>query len=512
MPVHFAWLDETSLKITGSVSWTDLPAGVYVVATDIGSLVGPQKSKLVQATGTYTLTMSGDPAVAPGSYSGSVRVQVCQDSACTKPFNNTVTTLPYSLVVSPVDEWGTYQRTSAHNAYVPVTLNPERFAFKWAWDTTQSTGAPLFEQGPNLPAVSNGTAVFTATDMDRQPAFVFAVDKATGKSLWTRSVGMTFALNPPAVSDGIVYVATSGLFLNKATNTYIYDNSYLWAFNAADGALVFKTPYPTYWSSAYFAAPTIKDGIVYLNGGEFSLQAFAFDAMTGARLWGSDVFDNPTAMTTPTIYNGRVFNAGTGTLFEISKANGSRIAAVANSYPDTSTDSYGTAAVASDAGSILTMSGSVAGGGFPNGHSTGFGAKRAISRYVASPLALSWSTGEVYDTTPVVANGVVYAYRNDPVRLDALDEATGQLLWSWSLPESEGTSFQDNLIVTKNMLFFGTDNGLKAMDLKTRNIVWRLATPSCNGICQGRVGNISMSADRILLITRNWSITAIALR
>lgn len=506
MPMRSAWLDETSLTITGSVSWTNLPAGVYIVATDLGSLLGPQKAKLVQATGAYTLTMSGDPAVAPGSYSGSVKVQACQDSTCAKSFNNTVMTLPYSLVVSAVDEWSTYQRTSAHNAYVPITLNPDRFSFKWSWNTTEATGGPLFEQAPNLPAVTNSTAVFTATDMDRQPAYVFAVDKATGKSLWSRSVGMTWAINPPAVSDGIVYIATSGLFPDH------YDNSYLWAFKATDGSLIFKSPYPTHWFAPYFDAPTIQDGVVYLNGGKFALQAFAFDAKTGALLWGRNVFDFVTGLSTPTAFNGRLFNAGTGTLIEINKTDGSRIAAVENQYPNMDMESYGTAAVASDAGSILTMSDSAAVGSSYYGHSTTFGAKRAISRYAATPLALSWSTGEFYDSTPVVANGVVYAYRYDPNQLDALDEATGQLLWSWSLPASEGTSFQDNLIVTNNLLFFGTDDGLKAMDLKTRSIAWRLSTPGCYGICHGRVGRISISADRILFLTSGWSITAISLR
>ena len=47
MPLQLAWLDETSLTITGSVSWTNLPAGVHVVATDLGNYLGPMKAQQV---------------------------------------------------------------------------------------------------------------------------------------------------------------------------------------------------------------------------------------------------------------------------------------------------------------------------------------------------------------------------------------------------------------------------------------------------------------------------------
>ena len=512
MPLQLAWLDETALTVTGNVSWTNLPAGVYVVATDLGNYLGPTKALQVTTAGAFSLSMAGDPALAPGNYSGSVTVQACQDSACAKPFTNTAVTLPYSLVVSPVDEWSTYQRTPGHNAYVPITLNPSRFALKWKWNTTDSLGAPLFEQGPNLPAVTNGEAVFTVTDMYRQPAYVFAVEKSTGRPLWSRSVGMTWSINPPAVSDGIVYVATSGLFLDRATNTYVYDNSYLWAFNASDGSIVFKSPYPTSWASPhFFGAPTVADGVVYINGGEFALQGFAFDAKTGAQRWAKDVFNQPMGMTTPTVLNGRVFNAGTGGLFEMSRTDGSRVATVPNGFADFSTEAFGTAAVASSDGGIVALAGSAAPSGFPHQNSIGWGSKRAITRYTTNPLALSWASGALYDSTPVVANGVVYAYRQDPAQLDAVDEATGQVLWSWPLPVAEGIFFRDNMIVTRNILFFNTNTGFKAFDLKTRSIVWRLTLENCNG-WDACYGNISMSADRILFLTRSWNILAISLR
>ena len=179
--------------------------------------------------------------------------------------------------------------------------------------------------------------------------------------------------------------------------------------------------------------------------------------------------------------------------------------------PDFSTEAFGTAAVASSDGGIVALAGSAAPSGFPHQNSIGWGSKRAITRYATNPLALSWASGALYDSTPVVANGVVYAYRQDPAQLDAVDEATGQVLWSWPLPVAEGIFFRDNMIVTRNILFFNTNTGFKAFDLKTRSIVWRLTLENCNG-WDACYGNISMSADRILFLTRSWNILAISLR
>lgn len=508
MPLQLAWLDETSLTITGSVSWTNLPAGIHVVATDVGNYLGLTKSVQVTTAGSYSLTMAGNSELAPGNYSGSVTVQACQDSACAKPFANTAVTLPYSLVVSPVDEWSTYQRTPGHNAYVPITLNPSRFALKWKWNTTEATGAPLFEQGPNQPAVTDGTAVYTTSGSTRAEGYIYAVNKTTGRSLWSRSLGASWMTNPPAVRDGIVYVATSGLFFNGVE--YTWSNSFLWAFRAADGTPVFKEPYPTRWSWPHFFAPTVKDGTVYLNGGDQVLETFAFDATTGIRKWQRSVGEQYVGSTTPMVDGSVVFNVAGLQMKLLQAESGLPVSTLPMASGMEASQTYGAAAVATGRGSVLALSGSTS--LFTvNSPELNYGAKRALNRFASAPLATSWSTPALYDGVPVAADGVIYAYRYDPNQLDALDEATGQVLWSWPLPASEGSFFRDNMIVTRNILFFNTNTGLKAFDLKTRSIVWRLTLDNCNG-WDACYGNISMSADRILFMTRGWNILAVSLR
>lgn len=508
MPLQLAWLDETALTVTGNVNWTNLPAGVHVVATDLGNYLGPTKALQVTTAGAFSLTMAGDPALAPGNYSGSVTVQACQDSACAKPFTNTAVTLPYSLVVSPVDEWSTYQRTPGHNAYVPITLNPSRFAVKWKWNTTEATGSVLFEQGPNQPAVTDGTAVYTTSGSFRAEGYIYAVNKATGRFIWSKSLGLSYMTNPPAVRDGIVYVATSGLFFNGVE--YVWSNSYLWAFRAADGTPVFKEPYPTRWTWPHFYAPTVKDGTVYLNGGEHVLETFAFDAGTGARKWQRTVGDQ-SGSTTPTIDGDLVFSAMSTDTRALRADSGLPVATLPMVLSTDGAQTYGASAVATGNGSVLALSGGASLFSY-SAPGLNYGSKRALNRFSTTPLAASWSTPPLYDGMPVAANGVIYAYRYDPAQLDALDEATGQVLWSWPLPESEGTIFSENMIVTRNILFFSTNTGLKAFDLKTRSIAWRLGLENCYDWANTCYGNISMSADRILFVTRGLNMMAVSLR
>lgn len=510
MPMRVAWLDDTALTITGDVGWTNLPNGAYIVASDLGTSLGATKAQQVGVAGAYSMTITGGRELAPGTYSGSVHVQVCQDSACAKPFANTATSLPYTLVVSPVEEWSTYQRTAGHNAYLPITLNPERFQYKWVWNTTDSLGSQLFEQGPNNHAVTDGARVYTSAGSIRAEGYVFAVDKASGRPAWSKSLGMSYMTNPPAVKDGVVYVATAGYF-TVAGGEVRWGNSFLWAFDAANGSLLFKAPYATSIWDPYFLAPTVAGGKVFLNGGTLRLTTFAFDALTGEQRWAREVRDGVATFVTPAINADDVFNANAGAVSLLDAATGElkgSAPVVANMEGSTV---YASAPVISDTGSVLALSGS----GYQetiNSPVMGYGTKRSLNRFTTFPLGRTWSTAPLYDSTPVVADGVVYAYRYDPAQLDALDEASGQVLWSWPLPEAEGLAFYDNIVVTKNLLFFGTNSGLKALDLRTRQIVWRLQTPACIGICRERVGTIAVSADRMLFITKGLTITAVSLR
>ena len=85
--------------------------------------------------------------------------------------------------------------------------------------------------------------------------------------------------------------------------------------------------------------------------------------------------------------------------------------------------------------------------------------------------------------------------------LHALDEATGQKIWEWTPPESEGQAkLYGNVVVTRNLVFFSTYGNdfhsdaarTWAVDLNTRQAVWNFPA----------AGNLAISADRMLYIVR----------
>jgi outer membrane protein assembly factor BamB len=74
--------------------------------------------------------------------------------------------------------------------------------------------------------------------------------------------------------------------------------------------------------------------------------------------------------------------------------------------------------------------------------------------------------------------------------LDAIDEVTGRILWSWVPTGNVDTSFHRNIVVTRNILFVSTDKTVYALDLATKMPVWSYPKP----------GMLAISADRTLYI------------
>jgi outer membrane protein assembly factor BamB len=103
--------------------------------------------------------------------------------------------------------------------------------------------------------------------------------------------------------------------------------------------------------------------------------------------------------------------------------------------------------------------------------------QRVLSSFNITTASYDWSTADAYLTTPAVARGVIYAARNNPMSLDAIDEGTGQRLWSWVPEGNTDTSFQRNIVVTDNLLFVSTDRAVHALNLATRISVWSYPAP-----------------------------------
>jgi hypothetical protein len=105
--------------------------------------------------------------------------------------------------------------------------------------------------------------------------------------------------------------------------------------------------------------------------------------------------------------------------------------------------------------------------------------QRVLSSFNIKAKTFEWATGNAYLTAPAVANGVIYAARNEPMALDAMDESTGEVLWSWTPAGAGDESFHHNIVVTQNLLFVSTDRAVYALDLASRKPLWSYQGRAC---------------------------------
>ena len=163
------------------------------------------------------------------------------DGGVTVSATKTVICVPRGSVQT--DAWPMYQANAQHTGYLPLSLSPEQAHLLWQRDLGSTHAL-------NPVAAAEGRVFATVQVYFDDIPTLFALDAQTGGTIWSKSFGSVFSVNPPSTAYGSVYVQTG----DHATDTW------LWAFDAATGAQVFKTPHAAQWERYY--APTIYDGKV----------------------------------------------------------------------------------------------------------------------------------------------------------------------------------------------------------------------------------------------------------
>ncbi|HEX8714491.1 MAG TPA: PQQ-binding-like beta-propeller repeat protein, partial [Solirubrobacteraceae bacterium] len=237
--------------------------------------------------------------------------------------------------------WPFYGYTQNHTRFfpAPASLHPP---FKRVWVNDAHT---LLE----FPPVLSGGRIFQLGD----DGVLRALDKHTGHTIWTRSLGRLSA-SSPAVVDGVVYACvlsrSSGeeagrIFALKAgsgatiwsrnlssrceSSPMVDDgkvffgsqNGTVYALNAGNGSVVW-----TYHAEgAVKASPTLSGGVLYF--GDYSGHVQAVGERAGRRIWrsGSEgaLLGSGTFYSTPAVFYGRVFLGNTdGRVYAYDAANG----------------------------------------------------------------------------------------------------------------------------------------------------------------------------------------------
>jgi hypothetical protein len=256
------------------------------------------------------------------------------------------------------------------------------------------------------------------------------------------------------------------------------------------------------WSACF--APT-PQGASVLHTSQAG-RIYSFSTVDGAQQWSADAqaYDQ----TTPAADARFVYQYGTAgaapALRVFDRANGALVASINDPFStDFSGYSMFSAPMLGAEGNVIAFSG----GGFSGraaSSSEQFDSRVLVSYNVAG-ARINWRSADVYATHPAVANGVIYAARNAPARLDALSETDGRILWSWPL-SSGGSRFHRNVVVTRNLAFVSTDTHIQAIDLITHQPVWTYPSP----------GMLAISANSVLYIVTgttlsNGSLVAISL-
>lgn len=463
--------DEIQLTLDGSWSGMSVPPSeVYLQVRDVtGILVAPE-SKSGSLGTSFTFSLFTPPTLMAGTYTGTVEVRACKDPSCNGVYSGDHATVGYTLNVAGVADWETHQRDPAHRGYVPIWLNPMRFAKAWEWSREPDT-EPI--GGINAVVTSNGK-VYVTKDVYFGQGILHALNESNGTEAWRVSFGQVPALNPPAVNNGRVYATVTG-----------HQDTYLWAFNADTGAYLYKSAFEGQWP--HVMAPTVYGNQVFTGGGYYGGETYSFSTADGSRNWAHSA-GGVWNMYTPAVDNIYAYHYNGNALLLIDRASGITSATIADPFGSNSGYDYHGAPMIGGRNNVFTFAGGASSGRASSNVEQY--TQRVFSSFNINTKSYEWSTSYAYLTAPAVANGVIYAARNNPMSLDAIDEATGQVLWSWGPTGAGDTSFHRNIVVTRNILFASTDKAVYALDLATRTPVWSYPNP----------GMLTISADRTLYI------------
>lgn len=277
----------------------------------------------------------------------------------------------------------------------------------------QSWGSQVHDCATSTPVVSNGTVYIVSSCEDCEVAWdgdvhttgdVSALDASTGELLWRYERGAWDESSWPVVSDGRVYLLSSG---DRVTALDGVTGTVLWQYKV-------KGILGRILSGIWVREPIVSGGVVYILE---SSGLYALDAITGRLLWRHKSGGSSIVVSRGVLYIGAerdytyALDAGTGDLLWRSETGVLRRPL---------TDSL--------RGSSPVVSGGVVYTGSVGGD---------VSALAASTGELLWrhDAGRSVMSSPVVSGGIVYLKswgdEADANYMTALDSYTGDLLWKY---------------------------------------------------------------------------------
>jgi hypothetical protein len=484
--------DQASIYLDVGLQATNLDvSSLYVSADDPSGFILPSVEVAAMGNGSFMLALVTNPSVSPNVFAGNVKLNLCKDNGCTTPLEVSNVIVPFSVTVlssisawpgdhqtplarwEGVSDWSTIQGNSAHTGFVPVTVDPDKFTTRWK--TIGNTVTEVWAPKANLSTENGLIYVVSASSF-----MLYAKRESDASEAWHYSfAGMIyFEPNPAAVKNGVVYVPAG-----HQTETYMF------AFDAANGSLVYRTPMSSQWD--FYSAPTVgPNGMLYANAGMFG-GLYAFNPS------GNQLFFTPEAEQsnwTPAVDATGVY-AWTGVLRVHDLLTGQVLHQIVDPTYQNFVYEIGGAPVIGAPGSIFAA-------GYANAGLNAGGIGNTLTNFRTNTDSIGWQVRGVYPTTPGYKDQVIYPTNNNPFRLEARAESDGELLWSWTPPAAGDSRFISETLLTQNLAFVSTDRATYAIDLKTHHAVFSYPAH----------GKLALSANGVLYIQNTNDLIAINLK
>jgi hypothetical protein len=399
------------------------------------------------SAGVYLIAATTRSDVPVGARTGSVLLRACQEAACTNVYAGSGATYTHTLTVT-IGEWVTYQRNAAHTGYVPVTLDPSKFAKAW-----EIARIPDLNREGGMIAV-NGSVYFTAGTR------LYSVSEASGVQNWMyEPADAGSAFGAPGYHGGRVYVP---YWPTGSRQVGAGGIAVIRGVDAVSGSPATSSEFLT--QNAPFASPTFQGASMYYQKGEYGSLTYRYALPSGSTTWeaGTRFTSGYNAVQTPAVDDTQVYYFVVNGITIVDKATGTLLP---ESPP------FGGSTVGEQMSPIITARGHVVGRNM-------FDQSRmqAIDR---ATRKVAWTSRIGYPYQPVTAGNVIYAYHEDnAATIDAISDTDGSVLWSWPVPPGESGSYtpsigpNENMVLTDNLLFLSTLKNIYAIDLITRQTVW----------------------------------------
>jgi len=474
-------VDETSNSVVQIQVANRIPLGFIAKVTTTGDVKFTQSLSATSDPYKYLAELTVPTGLTAGTHTGTVNVVLCADSTCSKTYTGSPKNIPYTIKINPIVNltaltpvsgatgWETFQGNAAHTGYFPLTVDPKKITRRWSWVKPSA-------DSQNLTTVTaSQDKIFVVSSGYFATSKLYSLNESNSGIAWTYDFGSIFSVNPPAVSAGKVYAASSG-----------HGDTAMWQFDATTGAKIFKTPFNSQWE--HYLAPTVKNGKVYSNGGSYG-GVNSFNTSNGTASWFQQL--NQYDLWTPAVDTNNVY-AYTGNKFSVlSATDGSITFEILDPTFNWNGYSINSAPVIGSLGDVLVV----------NGVGENYLKNNNLMSYDIANRKVTWTLSGQFVTTPAVASKVIYVTNGSPFQLEAHNEVDGALLWSWK-PDSTTTKFVGNIIVTANLIFVGTDTGTYAIDKITHAPVWHFK----------KSGNLAITSNGVLLVSDKSAIYAVNLK